>query len=330
VTTAHIGDLDISFSTERYMPNQSVPVALFAYARPAHLRQTLDALRSNRVPLIYAFSDGARDPSVVERVEKVRQILREVNWCELMVLERESNLGLGQSIRQGVSAVLDQHETVIVVEDDIVFRPGAYDYASKALEVYQHSEDVMSISLWTDPTITPLQSLGGFFAERFVCWGWATYRKWWNLYLDTPLQVMKQCELAGIDFEEWGADLRWQAEHAAERNLWYVGYALLHLLHEKVSYFPPETLTVNIGFDGTGENSGIHADPSIALIDCSVDCPETWPTPYVQSETASGFLKYFEIRGHSVSKPSLTSRGSRKLRRLLQTLCPNIVGASRR
>ena len=34
-----------------------VPVILFAYARPAHLQKTLDSLRVNQIPLIYAFSD---------------------------------------------------------------------------------------------------------------------------------------------------------------------------------------------------------------------------------------------------------------------------------
>ena len=38
-----------------------VPIVLFAYVRPAHLRQVLDGLKRNAVPLIYAFSDGPRE-----------------------------------------------------------------------------------------------------------------------------------------------------------------------------------------------------------------------------------------------------------------------------
>lgn len=51
-----------------------IPAILFAYARPDHLRRTLACLRENRVPLIYAFSDGPRTPDKAPSVEQVRQI----------------------------------------------------------------------------------------------------------------------------------------------------------------------------------------------------------------------------------------------------------------
>ena len=57
-----------------------VPVALFAYARPGHLRRTLACLRDNRVPLIHAFSDGPRTPDKAALVDQSRQILRAIDW----------------------------------------------------------------------------------------------------------------------------------------------------------------------------------------------------------------------------------------------------------
>ncbi len=57
-----------------------VPVALFAYPRPGHLRRTLACLRDNRVPLIYAFSDGPRTPDKAALVDQSRQILRVIDW----------------------------------------------------------------------------------------------------------------------------------------------------------------------------------------------------------------------------------------------------------
>src|SRR6266702_2481552 len=60
----------------------AIPVVLFAYARPDHLRQTLDCLRVNQVPQIYAFSDGPRTPDKAPAVAEVRQTLRSIDWCE--------------------------------------------------------------------------------------------------------------------------------------------------------------------------------------------------------------------------------------------------------
>ena len=102
----------------------SIPVALFAYARPEHLKRALACLRENKVPLIYAFADGPKTPEIAPRVRKVREILHQVDWCEIHIIEHESNFGLGSSILAGVSEVFKEHEMLIVFEDDLVFVPG--------------------------------------------------------------------------------------------------------------------------------------------------------------------------------------------------------------
>ncbi|MEI6513512.1 MAG: sugar transferase, partial [bacterium] len=83
-----------------------IPIILFAYNRPDHLRRTLDCLRENRVPLIYAFSDGPCTPDKAAAVAQVRDMLRAIDWCDVVLCERELNLGLGRSILAGVTEVL--------------------------------------------------------------------------------------------------------------------------------------------------------------------------------------------------------------------------------
>ena len=58
--------------------NTMIPVILFIYARPDHLRRTLNCLQENQVPLIYAFSDGPRTPDKAPLVAQVREILRSI------------------------------------------------------------------------------------------------------------------------------------------------------------------------------------------------------------------------------------------------------------
>ena len=83
--------------------SSAVPIVLFAYARPDHLRRTLACLRENQVPLIYAFSDGPRVPHKAPLVAEVRAILRAIDWCQVVLCEREENWGLGRSILAGVT-----------------------------------------------------------------------------------------------------------------------------------------------------------------------------------------------------------------------------------
>ena len=66
----------------------AVPVILFAYARPDLLGRTLSCLRENRVPLIYAFSDGPRTADQAPAVARVRDLLRAVGWCDVVLRER--------------------------------------------------------------------------------------------------------------------------------------------------------------------------------------------------------------------------------------------------
>ncbi len=140
----------------------------------------------------------------------------------------------------------------------------------QALDYFENDDRIMTVSMWSYPTLNPEHSANGFYSERFVCWGWGTYKKYWEFYDEEPEDYYNKCTEAGIKLDLWGNDIKWQAEHARERNLWYVGYLLIHFLKNKVSFFPKETLTLNIGRDASGENSGDGKQDDINLIDIPV------------------------------------------------------------
>ncbi len=273
----------------------NVPIALFTYKRPNHLLETLHGLQINQVTMIYVFSDGARAPEDEPDIDRVRKNINSIDWAEIYVVEREENWGLGKSIRAGVSEVLQKHDQVIVVEDDIVLRPGAYQYAVEALDRYKDNPKVMSITMWSDPSLVPFAAKNGFFSKRFVCWGWGTYAHQWQKFTKSPLELYSECERRGLNVLKWGKDLKHQAEVAEERNLWYVGFALTHFLEDGISYLPSETLTVNIGFDGTGENCGL-VQINEQIIDKPVNIPIKWPKPRIRWGVANGFAEYFGRR----------------------------------
>ena len=194
-----------------------VPVALFTYKRPEHLKKTLKGLKKNQVPLIYAFCDGPRTSEDKPLVDSVRQIIHSINWCDVKIIEQKGNIGLGKSIRSGVSSVLEIYDQVIVVEDDIIFRPGAYQYAITALEHYRNDPKVMSITMWSHPSLVPKGANEGFFSKRFVCWGWGTYAHQWRKYNSSPIELYQECKRKKLSVLKWGRDLKKQAEVAEVR-----------------------------------------------------------------------------------------------------------------
>jgi len=255
-----------------------IPVVLFAYARPDHLRRTLACLQQNYVPLLYAFADGPKTPEAAERVAEVRQILREIDWCEVRLVERTENLGLGLSILRGVTDVLERHDAIIVFEDDLICVPGTYDYLCAALEYYQNSPHVMSVTGWTHPLVVP----GGideqpYFDGRAECWSWGTWARAWKGMDQDAMSLLKACERKNLDIYRYGADLPEMAKVEKEKNLWAVRLSYLHMLKQGLCLRPPHSLVDQIGFDEQGTNTKAKSKWYLGELQPSPPIPKTWP-----------------------------------------------------
>lgn len=265
----------------------SIPVVLFTYARPDHLGQTLECLRENQVPLIYAFSDGPKTPDKRQEVERVREMLRAIDWCEVVLCERDSNLGLGQSILAGVTEILKLHEAVLVFEDDLICVPGTYQYLSAALDHYRSDERVMSVTGWTHPLVTPGNiSDAPYFDGRAECWVWGTWaRSWQGMNVDART-LMQRCEASGIDVYKYGADLVAMAEVELEKNIWAVRLLYLHILKGGLCLRPPWSMVEHIGFDENATNASAEIwlrNPQLAAAPA---IPALWPQPVENSQCA--------------------------------------------
>lgn len=257
-----------------------VPVVLFAYARPDHLRRTLTCLRANRVPLIYAFSDGPKTPEKAPMVAAVRSILHAIDWCEVRVVQRTRNLGLGLSIRTGVAEVFRTHEAVLVLEDDLVCVPGTYEYLCAAMEHYSADPRVMSVTGWTHPRVTPADVTDQpYFDGRAECLLWGAWRRSWEGMEETALEKIDGCEEKGIDPFRYGADLVQMARVERERNIWAVRFLYNHIVAGGLCLRPPHTLVEHIGFDAQAtysQQAGWLANQPLRR--CP-PLPDKWPQP---------------------------------------------------
>jgi hypothetical protein len=260
-----------------------IPIVLFAYARPVHLQKTLDALRQNQVPLIYAFSDGPRTADKAPAVAEVRAILRAIDWCRVILCERSENLGLGTSIVGGVTEVLSKETACIVFEDDLACVPGTYQYLCTALEHYEQDSRVMSVSGWTHPLITPTD-VGDqpYFDGRPECWVWGTWQRSWQGMPDTTaLELLQQCERRGIDPYRYGADLVKMAHQEQQRNIWAVRWSYHHIVQRGLCVRPPWSMVDHIGFDNMATNT-LSADAEKwknPTLRPAPPLPTRWPEP---------------------------------------------------
>src|SRR3546814_17563012 len=74
--------------------------------------------------------------------------------------------------------MLEQHEAVIVIEDDLLLSPYFLKYMNDALYHYRDDQRVASIHGYSLPTDRPLPET--YFLKGADCWGWATWRRAWG------------------------------------------------------------------------------------------------------------------------------------------------------
>ena len=264
-----------------------IPVVLFAYARPDHLRRALDALCANDVPLLYVFSDGPAAPDKEPAVAAVREILRAIDWCEVVLCEREENLGLGRSILTGVSSVLGKHDAVIVFEDDLICVPGTYRYLSAALRRYWDEPRVMSVTGWTHPIVTPSNVIRQpYFDGRAECWIWGTWARAWRGMERDAMTLTRACESQGIDVCRYGADLPAMAEMELRKNIWAVRFLYLHILRGGLCLRPPHSMVEHIGFDERATNAPSGDDLLNPPLKAAPSIPDVWPAAVENPECA--------------------------------------------
>ena len=92
---------------------------------------------------------------------------------------KEKKFGLAKSIIDGVGKVLDLHEKIIVLEDDLVTSPYFISFMNEALIMYKDEPKVASIHGY----IYPIEGLpDSFFIKGADCWGWATWQEKWKIF----------------------------------------------------------------------------------------------------------------------------------------------------
>jgi hypothetical protein len=255
------------------------PVILFAYARPVHLARVLACLRENRVGRLYAFSDGARADSDGAKVAEVRTLLRAVDWCEVVLVERASNLGLGRNVLSGISEVVAKEPGFIVWEDDLICVPGCLAWLQAALECYQGDPRVMSVTGWTHPDVAPSGLADRpYFDGRAECWVWGTWSdRWKGIGESTALEFMAEAEGRGIARSAYGSDLPAMAAAEVKRNLWAVRWLYAHLARGKLCLRPPWSMVEHIGFDADATNAAAASRWANPPLRPAPAIPGAWP-----------------------------------------------------
>lgn len=248
------------------------PIALFVYNRLDHTEQTVSALKRNFLAPdsdLFVFSDAPRNPEAIQAVLSVRDYIANITgFKSVTIIERPVNLGLANSIIDGVTSVAKQHGRVIVIEDDLITSPYFLQYMNDGLNVYEKNNDVASIHGYVYPIKENLPET--FFLQGADCWGWATWNNRWTMFEVDGAQLLsklKQNKLINrFDFNGTYSYSKMLADQVSgKNNSWAVRWYASAFLNNKYTLYPGKSLVLNIGNDGSGTHCGETDDFSSQL-----------------------------------------------------------------
>jgi len=241
------------------------PIVLFVYNRPWHTRQTVEALQRNKLAdqsELIIFADGPKNDRARSGVREVRDYIRTIDGFKaIRRIEREEHLGLATSIISGVTEVIDEYGSAIVMEDDLISSPYFLLYMNDALQYYKNDDRVISIHAYMYPVGEELPET--FFLEGANCWGWATWKRGWNLFEPDGGKLLLKLKERNLtkrfDMDGVYSYTKILKDQIAGRNdSWAIRWHASVLLLNKLTLYPGKSLVSNIGHDGSGTHCGLE------------------------------------------------------------------------
>ena len=249
--------------------NTPAPVALFVYNRADNTRRTLQALLANTLAPqteLYVFSDGGRDDVSWAAVREVRAVLQEVkeevsrtrSLCKMTIVERPTNYYLERNVLEGINEVFAHHETIIVLEDDIVTSPYFLQYMNDAFALYCNDPRVMHVSGFTrlEGALSAGSNASSYFSPFMAGWGWGTWRDRWQQHFchyQSRAEALNGLTPEILDALEYGGVFPCLKHLDRQPIPWDLCWSIAMRCADGLCLYPTRTLVRNIGLD-----SGTH------------------------------------------------------------------------
>lgn len=239
------------------------PIALFVYNRLQHTQETVNALRRNNLANesdLIIYSDGWKNEKDMPEVKGVREYSKNISgFKSVVVVERDRNNGLADSIIFGVTETINKYGKIIVLEDDIITSCYFLEYMNRGLDLYENEDSVISVHGYIYPTEAKLPET--FFIKGADCWGWATWKRGWDIFEPDGKKLLDELkdrhllkEFNFLDSFPYSKMLR--AQIAGKNSSWAIRWYASAFLKNKLTLYPRESLIYNTGLDGSGTHSG--------------------------------------------------------------------------
>lgn len=247
------------------------PVILFVYKRLLQTQQTVTYLKLNKLASesdLFIFSEFPKTPEFANEVSQVRNFIKTITgFKSITIIERPVFFGLANSVITGVSSVFENHDRVIVLEDDIITSPFFLEFMNEGLDKYEFDNRIFSVTGFCYPPnllkIYDQYDKDVFLLPRASSWGWGTWKNRWI-----------KADWAVSDFDEFNKSSALQKKYdqtggdksrmlirqmKGEVDSWAIRWDYTHFKNNAYGVFPLKSLISNIGLD-----SGTHTKNALS------------------------------------------------------------------
>lgn len=304
------------------MPEFSLqtPVAFLIFNRPDTTERVFNAIAQAKPSKLLVIADGPRAGRVgeAERCAQARAVIERVDWeCEVLTNYADSNMGCKMRVATGIDWVFQQVEEAIILEDDCLPEQSFFRFCQEMLERYRHHPRVGMV---TGGNLQFGQQRGDasyYFSRYSHIWGWATWRRAWQLYQREIPQWPAFREQGWLNqlFETQGERDYWatsfQLVHEGKLDTWDCSWTFATLTHGLLQVVPNVNLISNIGFGPDATHThvvGIHADMPTSPI----HFPLKHPDFILANAEADRYISNDQIA------PSFMRRQLRRVKRILR------------
>lgn len=298
------------------------------FNRPDLAGRVFDAIRRQQPKRLYLAVDGARAgrEDEAKAVQECRELADSVDWeCEVFTQFQTKNLGCGRGVHAAIDWFFKNEEAGIILEDDTL--PGAdfFRFTGELLEKYRDDERVMSIAGYTD---LPEESLAGDsygFTAYNLIWGWATWRRAWQLHKFSNQQMSQALQ------SNWFAEFIGSHEEVAKywrqhiggaldgsTDTWDYQWRLSIWMNHGLSILPCRNLVQNIGFDERATHTTVWSDEGMQRGAESMQFPLTHPASVRRRYDLDRMLEKKRFRIKPRVPVSFSTRVCNKLKRLVK------------
>ncbi|MCF7795386.1 glycosyltransferase family 2 protein [Patescibacteria group bacterium] len=239
------------------------PIAFIIFKRPDTTEKVFNEIRKIKPKKLFVIADGPRNEKERIKCEKTRGIVNKVDWdCQVYKNYSDVNLGVRERVITGLNWVFEKVEKCIILEDDCLPDQSFFPFCEELLNKYENNKDIMIISGNNHLREKEDVIKDSYYFSKFVyIWGWATWRRTWNL-MENNLAIDNN--VIKNNFKTFKERIYWkhvflETEKGFIKS-WAYSFFYCLLKNNGISICPRVNLISNIGFGNDSTNTASFND----------------------------------------------------------------------